>query len=117
MDDNDVRGAGDRDEEHAIEEVIDRLAERFPTLERTHVADIVHDEWHSLEAGRVRDFVPVLVEHEARERLRKEATPAPLNVAAETARLVPGDEPVELDPMEVESRARQTGVLLGDIDS
>ena len=117
MDDNDVPAAGDRDEAHAIQEVIERLAERFPTLERTHVSDIVNDEWHNLDAGRVRDFVPVLVEHEARERLRREAAPAPLDVAAESERLVPRDEPLELDPMEIERRSRQTGVLLGDIDS
>ena len=78
MTDKDVPAA-ERDEAHAIEEVIDRLAERFPTLERTHVAEIVTDEWHRLDGGRVRDFIPVLVEHEARERLRGEAVPAPLD--------------------------------------
>jgi len=117
MSHDDVPAAGERDEAHAIEEVIDRLAERFPTLERPHVSEIVHEEWRSLDAGRVRDFVPVLVEHEARDRLRREAAPAPLDVAAESARLVPTDEPLELDPMEIENRSRQTGVLLGDIDS
>ena len=87
MSHNDVPATGDRDEAHAIEEVIDRLAERFPTLERTHVAEIVHEEWRNLDAGRVRDFVPVLVEHEARERLRQEAAHAPLDVVTESARL------------------------------
>ena len=75
MSDTDVR-ADDRDEAHAIDEVTERLADRFPTLERSHVEEIVQDEWHRLDDGRVRDFVPVLVEHEARERLRKESREA-----------------------------------------
>jgi hypothetical protein len=61
-----------RDESHAIDEVVERLADRFPTLERSHVEEIVQDEWHRLDEGRVRDFVPVLVEHDARKRLRRE---------------------------------------------
>jgi hypothetical protein len=97
--------------------VIGRLAERFPTLERAHVAEIVNEEWRNLDAGRVRDFVPILVEHEARVRLRSEAAPTPFDVEAESASGVPRDEPLELDPMEIEARNRQTGVLLGDIDS
>ncbi len=116
MTDNAVPAA-DRDEAHAIEEVVVRLAERFPTLERTHVANIVHDEWHRLDGGRVRDFVPVLVEHEARERLRREAAPAPFDVGAEAARLVPTAEPENLDPVEIERRSRETGIFLGSIDS
>ena len=98
MTDKDVPAA-DRDEAHAIDEVIDRLAERFPTLERTHVEEIVTDEWHRLDEGRVRDFVPVLVEHEARERLRREAAPAPLDIEAEELRLVPTDEPQTWTPL------------------
>lgn len=108
--------AGSRDEEHAIDEVIDRLAERFPTIDRSHVAEIVHEEAHKLDGGRVRDFVPVLVEHASHERLRLEAEPAPLNVAAEQERLVPTDEPEDLDPLEVEQRSRRTGLLYGDLD-
>ena len=82
MSDADVH-PGDRDEAHAIDEVAERLADRFPTLERSHVEEIVQDEWRRLDEGRVRDFVPVLVEHDARGRLRKEsreAEPAPDDV-------------------------------------
>ena len=82
----------DRDEAHAIDQVTDRLAGRFPTLGRTHVEEIVHDEWHRLDEGRLRDFVPVLVEHDARERLRAEAAPVPFDVEAEALPLVPTDE-------------------------
>ena len=68
--------ADDRDEAHAIDDITERLAARFPTLERSHVEEIVQDEWHRLDEGRVRDFVPVLVEHEARGRLRRESREA-----------------------------------------
>ncbi len=108
MTDKDVP-AGERNEAHAIEEVIDRLAERFPTLERTHVAEIVHDEWHRLDGGRVRDFVPVLVEHEARERLRAKR-PAPSTRAEQCrARMSRGSPEVE--------RCPRDGLYLGSIDS
>ena len=59
-----------RDERVAIEHAIDRLAERFPTVDRARVEQIVDEELHRLDGGRVRDFIPVLVEHEAKERLR-----------------------------------------------
>ena len=67
-----------RDERVAIEHAIDRLAERFPTVDRARVEQIVDEELHRLDGGRVRDFIPVLVEHEAKERLRSEAVPLPL---------------------------------------
>jgi hypothetical protein len=106
-----------RDESHEIDEVIERLSGRFPTIDRTHVEDIVHDEAHQLDGGRVRDFIPVLVEHAAFERLRLEAPPAPLDPSAEEPRPLPTDEAQNLDPMEVEAKSRHTGLLLGDIDS
>ena len=50
--------------------VIDRLAGRFPQLEREDIATVVHEAHHQLDGNPIRDFVPVLVEHEARERLQ-----------------------------------------------
>ena len=116
MTDKDVPAA-ERDEAHAIDDVVDRLAGRFTSLDRAHIEEIVHDEWHRLDEGRLRDFVPVLVEHEARERLRREAAPAPLDTEAESSRLVPTDEPQDLDPAEIERLRRETGLYLGSIDS
>lgn len=77
----DAPDAPERDEAQAIAEVVDRLAERFPTLDRAHVEGVVNEEWHSLDAGRVRDFVPVLVEHDARERLRQVVEAAALDAS------------------------------------
>lgn len=62
------------DETQAIDQVINRLAERFPSLERDHIAEVVTEELRQLDGGRVRDFVPVLVEKGAKKRLKKEAS-------------------------------------------
>jgi hypothetical protein len=56
------------DEHHAVEEVSMRLSARFPNLSADVIRSTVRDE-HSKLNGRVRDYVPVLVERAARERL------------------------------------------------
>lgn len=55
-------------ESHEIVKVEERLAERFPHLERGVVTETVRSA-HSEMTGGIRDFVPVLVEHNARDRL------------------------------------------------
>jgi len=57
------------DESEAIDQVLDRLTERFPdvpveTVRRT--VSKVHDDLD----GPVRTYVPLLVEHDARDVLR-----------------------------------------------
>ena len=105
------------DETQAIDQVIDRLAERFPSLEREHIAGVVADEHAQLDAGRVRDFVPVLVEKAAKKRLKKEAKESGAVVELpEVLAPIPASDP-DLDPMEVEraSRERQGSHLFGDL--
>ncbi|WP_374199806.1 three-helix bundle dimerization domain-containing protein [Arthrobacter sp. SO5] len=51
--------------------VVDRLAERFPAVPRSSIEDAVREEHHALDSGRVRDFVPVLVERAAKARLSR----------------------------------------------
>ncbi|MGO4490628.1 three-helix bundle dimerization domain-containing protein [Arthrobacter sp. 2YAF22_2] len=59
-----------RDEElKAIGTVVDRLAERFPEAPRSSIEAAVREEHESLNEGRIRDFVPILVEHAAKARL------------------------------------------------
>ena len=56
------------DELKALADVQARLQERFPDLDSEVVEAAVRLS-HSQLTGRVRDFVPVLVEHAARDRL------------------------------------------------
>jgi hypothetical protein len=82
------------EEARAVDQVVDRLAARFPDVSRDHVAAIVGEEHLELEGNPIRDFVPVLVEHEARERLRGEgATPTRIAEAADVSSLPPGPGP------------------------
>lgn len=49
--------------------VIERLAGRFPKLDRSDIAAVVAEEHDKLSDGPIRDFVPVLVERAAKARL------------------------------------------------
>ena len=58
-----------KSEAQAVAAVVDRLAERFPAVKRSVIEDMVAHE-HSLFAhGRVRDYIPILVERAAKLRL------------------------------------------------
>jgi hypothetical protein len=62
-----------KDEEDAkVEHVAERLEAHFPGVDPAHVVEIVDEEHEKFEGRPVRDFIPVLVEHEARERLEAE---------------------------------------------
>ena len=58
--------------EPSIDQVVDRLAVRFPHVPRMHIAGIVSEEFAALNAGRIRTFIPTLVERGARVRLQSE---------------------------------------------
>jgi hypothetical protein len=106
------------DEDRAIDEVVSRLSEKFPALSTEHIAAVVDEEVHRFDGGRVRDFVPVLVERAAKQRLKAEARAievSPDAAAASPAPAAPVDEALELDPMEVERGSRESGLLLGDL--
>jgi hypothetical protein len=108
----------ERDEERTIERVVSRLGARFPNLTRDHIEAVVREELHRLDGGSVEDFVPVLAEHAARERLRAEADPADTpaeEVDAPVAEGPPLGHPIDLDPMEIERNSRRGGFLFGDI--
>lgn len=59
------------DESKAVDEVIERLAERFPHVPRPSIEQAVREEHQALDGGRIRDYVPVLVEHAAKARLSR----------------------------------------------
>lgn len=58
------------DESKEIDEVIDRLMKKFPSATRDEVVEAVSKEHEALTGHRVRDFVPVLVEKQAKKRLK-----------------------------------------------
>ncbi|EWT06496.1 hypothetical protein N864_20920 [Intrasporangium chromatireducens Q5-1] len=59
---------GEETEAESLAEVQTRLQERFPGLSPTVVEAAVRTAHASLD-GPIRDFVPVLVEHAAQDRL------------------------------------------------
>jgi hypothetical protein len=61
------------EEQVAIEHSIDRLAERFPTVTRDRITELVHLIHDEFVGRPIRDFVPVLVEHLVRDRLNADA--------------------------------------------
>lgn len=104
-------------ENEGLNEVVDHLAARFPSLSREHVSHVVSDKRHRLETAAVSAFVPALVEHAAMEELRKEADPVRLRVEDSGSPMHPTDEPLQSDPMERERREREQhgGFLFGDL--
>ncbi|MFF2273991.1 three-helix bundle dimerization domain-containing protein [Agromyces sp. NPDC058136] len=100
-----------------IDDILNRLTARFPTVERERVEVVVGEEQARLADARVRDFIPVLVEHESLKRLRKEATATlpPVDEVAARAAAGPGGQQPELDPLEVERRNAPPSLLLGDL--
>ena len=65
-------------EDQAVSQVIDRLAERFPDRPRSFIEDVVVTERQLLDGKPIRDYVPVLIEHGAKARLRKATGPGPV---------------------------------------
>jgi len=60
----------DREQElRALAGVLQRLSERFPDLDPALVEAAVRVSHHELRSNPIRDFVPLLVEHAARDRL------------------------------------------------
>ena len=103
-------------EHNAVQNVVERLVERFPTLGREHVEGIVDEEVARLADGRVREYIPALVEHASDERLRQEAEPVDITAGDPGGPAVVPDDASELDPLEVERMAREqrAGFLFGD---
>ncbi|WP_181445829.1 three-helix bundle dimerization domain-containing protein [Cryobacterium soli] len=95
------------DETQAIDQVIDRLSQRFPSLARDHIANVVQDEHGQLGERRVRDFVPVLVEKAAKNRLKKEASETFVSVEQPEGLAPLPDGAADPDPMEVERTSRE----------
>jgi hypothetical protein len=58
------------DELQAVLEVRDRLQDKFSHVRPAEVARTVDEAYHEFDGHPIRDFVPVLVERAAADRLR-----------------------------------------------
>lgn len=61
------------DELRAVEKLADELVERHPELPADSIRHIVSEAHHELDGAPVRDFVPPLVSHAAKQRLRMQS--------------------------------------------
>lgn len=68
----------DARQDPALGAIVERLAARFPDAPKTHIAGVVGQEYAQLETGRIRLYIPTLVENSARRRLRREFPSRPL---------------------------------------
>ncbi|MCU1441954.1 MAG: hypothetical protein JWQ59_104 [Cryobacterium sp.] len=59
-------------ERAAIVGVVDKLARKFPGVDRAHVEGIVESAYQGLADKPLRDYIAVLVEHESKTKLRAE---------------------------------------------
>lgn len=67
----------DAEKDPTVGKIVERLAARFPEAPRTHIAGVVGQEYDLLETGRIKIYIPTLVEHNARQRLHREFTSRP----------------------------------------
>ncbi len=64
----------DDSREPLVRRVVERLAASYPETPRGHIEAIVADEYDVLERGRIRSYIPILVERSAWNRLHRERT-------------------------------------------
>jgi hypothetical protein len=67
----------DTEKHEMIAKITDRLSVRYPETSRYYIAGVVSEEYALLDAGRIRTYIPTLLEHNAKNRLRGNATPPP----------------------------------------
>ncbi len=60
-------------EDSAFAEIATRLTEKYPTFAAARVAQIVADVRAEMASAKIRAFVPVLAEKEAKKRLKAES--------------------------------------------
>lgn len=59
------------DEAATVEEIVQRLAVKFPDHSPDTIRAIVTEDYEELNDAHVRDFVAVLVEKQSKKRLKK----------------------------------------------
>ncbi|GAA4060521.1 three-helix bundle dimerization domain-containing protein [Agromyces indicus] len=104
------------DERTLVGRIPDRLAAHFPEIAPERIAEVVEQEYRRFDGRPIRDFVPVLTEHQARDRLRAEGTAevfaSPPDLAPADPRPVPDTEHDPAmrrpEPHSVDPRAGET---------
>jgi hypothetical protein len=56
-------------EQQIIDELVARLEQKFPTVEPTTVANLVHALHADFDGRPIRDYVPLFVERKAHQEL------------------------------------------------
>jgi hypothetical protein len=64
-------------ESRELNEVVQRLLERFPEMQEERVRSVVAKAHEKFVNNPIRDFVPVFVERAAREELSRSGAAAP----------------------------------------
>ena len=64
-------------ESRELNEVVERLLERFPEMQEERVRSVVTKAHEKFANNPIRDFVPVFVERSAREELSQSGPAAP----------------------------------------
>ncbi|MCY1234339.1 hypothetical protein D9M72_469200 [compost metagenome] len=67
----------DTEKRETIAKVTDRLSERYPETSRYYIAGLVAEEYARLDTSRIRTYIPTLIEHGAKNRLRGNANRPP----------------------------------------
>ena len=88
-------------ESEQLAAVADQLAGRFPGAAVDDIRSLVESEHSRLESSRIRAYVPVLIEHSVRDRLRRAGYEGTMRPVSESTAAPPGgsvragDVPIE----------------------
>ena len=72
-----TEGVNRKEEDRAVEQIIVRLEEKFPNEPPTSIEKTVREQQLALARNPLRDYIPVLIEHAVKERLRRAALHLP----------------------------------------
>ena len=64
-------GVIESSERTVIDQVVDRLAKKYPSVPGEKVADVVYDCYARFDGRPIRDYVPLFVERGARDHLAR----------------------------------------------
>ena len=62
------------DEDVAFREILERMTKKYPDVPADQIAEIVQSVRAEMADAKVRDFVPVLAEREAKSRIKQART-------------------------------------------